>query len=476
MTTIELRFPAHRFHATPWGRHVNEGVPEWPPSPYRLLRALYDAWKRKHLSLPGSAVETIFQALAEEAPQYVLPRAVAAHTRSYLSSNTLDPNDKSLIFDGFVALDPNAACYIKWPDLMLTTEQRDILGQLLSSLNYLGRSESWVEARLFDADTPSAVLCTRLGGGEQSGEIVPVACVVAASQYNEKCPWMDALAYSTAEFLSDRRSAPPLMRPVPYLRPQGALVSHVAKHPRRSVASVNAVLLALDATVLPLVTATLEIAEQIRVRLMGIHKRITGDPTRMSAKFCGKAASGTPLTGHEHVFILPLGNSKGRIDRVLLYTRAASGFDSDELRAILGLRTLYQRNRDQPVRTVVTWKGTADDPQVRRSVTTVASTTPFVTPRHWRKGRGTSEEFLKEEVRRECHNHKLPEVAAVEFLRRTPGLFEWIEFRRNRKKDPPRAGYGFEIRFKEAVKVPFSLGYGCHFGLGQFDAEHHSGG
>ena len=25
MTTIEMRFPAHRFHATPWGRHVNEG-------------------------------------------------------------------------------------------------------------------------------------------------------------------------------------------------------------------------------------------------------------------------------------------------------------------------------------------------------------------------------------------------------------------------------------------------------------------
>ena len=37
--TIKLTFPGGRYHATPWGRHVNEGVPEWPPSPWRLLRA-----------------------------------------------------------------------------------------------------------------------------------------------------------------------------------------------------------------------------------------------------------------------------------------------------------------------------------------------------------------------------------------------------------------------------------------------------
>ena len=33
MTAVALRFLAGRFHATPWGHHVNEGVPEWPPSP-----------------------------------------------------------------------------------------------------------------------------------------------------------------------------------------------------------------------------------------------------------------------------------------------------------------------------------------------------------------------------------------------------------------------------------------------------------
>ena len=45
--SIAVAFPAGRFHATPWGHHVNEGLPEWPPSPWRLLRALIATWKRK---------------------------------------------------------------------------------------------------------------------------------------------------------------------------------------------------------------------------------------------------------------------------------------------------------------------------------------------------------------------------------------------------------------------------------------------
>lgn len=39
MPTVKLRFPGGRYHATPWGHHVNEGRIEWPPSPWRLLRA-----------------------------------------------------------------------------------------------------------------------------------------------------------------------------------------------------------------------------------------------------------------------------------------------------------------------------------------------------------------------------------------------------------------------------------------------------
>ncbi|MCX6942919.1 MAG: type I-U CRISPR-associated protein Csb2, partial [Verrucomicrobia bacterium] len=48
MIAIKIDFPAGRWHATAWGTHVNEGVTEWPPCPWRLCRALIAAWHWKH--------------------------------------------------------------------------------------------------------------------------------------------------------------------------------------------------------------------------------------------------------------------------------------------------------------------------------------------------------------------------------------------------------------------------------------------
>lgn len=467
MTTIELKFPANRFHATPWGRHVNEGVVEWPPSPYRLLRALFDAWKRKHADTPESEVEELLRAMAAEAPLYRLPEVTATHTRSYLHSNTLDPTEKSLIFDGFVTMVPEAPLYVTWPQLVLSEAQSALLNRLLGSLNYLGRSESWVAARLHAGPAGAGLPCEPMAGSEASGEMVPVACATPASEYSEKPRWLDAIACSTAQYQKERRSLPPAMRMVPYVRPEGAVRLRVPK-PQRGHAGTRAVLLELRSTVLPLATATIEVAEQVRVRLMGIHKRIVGDASKVSPLFSGKDRNGVPLKDHRHAFILPLANARGRIDRVLIFTRSAEGFGSEEIQAILRLTELYGRSTEDPIRVMATWRGDVDDARLRRPVHEVMSTTPFVTTRYWRKGRGTYEEFLEAEVRRECRNHELPEPIRVELLASSPGLFEWVEFRRNRKDDSPRPGCGFRLTFAEGVPAPFGLGYGCHFGLGQF--------
>jgi CRISPR-associated protein Csb2 len=262
------------------------------------------------------------------------------------------------------------------------------------------------------------------------------------------------------------------MRMVQYVRPAEALMTRVARERKGHSAGTQAVLLGLDAAVLPLVTATIEVAEQIRVRLMGIHKRLMmGDPQRVSPRFSGKDRAGNPLKNHQHAFILPLANGRGRIDRVLIYTRNGEGFDSQEVQAILQVRSLYGRASEDPIRVVATWRGKMEDAGVRPAAKVVRSVTPFALTRHWRKRRGSYEEFLIEEVRRECRNHGLREPLKVELLQKSAGLFEWVEFRRNRKDEAPRPGYGFLIEFDQPVPAPFSLGYGCHFGLGQFDAE-----
>ncbi|MBZ5586670.1 MAG: hypothetical protein LAQ30_31685, partial [Acidobacteriia bacterium] len=96
------------------------------------------------------------------------------------------------------------------------------------------------------------------------------------------------------------------------------MLTHVPRAAKKHATGVQAVLLGLDAPVLPLITGTVELAEQIRVRLMGIHKRLVGNPARVSRVFSGKDPAGLPLTDHKHLFILPLSSAKkeGRIDRL----------------------------------------------------------------------------------------------------------------------------------------------------------------
>ncbi|MDQ3151354.1 MAG: type I-U CRISPR-associated protein Cas5/Cas6, partial [Actinomycetota bacterium] len=55
-TTLVLTFPRGRYRATPWGRHVNEGAVELPPSPWRLLRALYATWRTRAPELAEGTV------------------------------------------------------------------------------------------------------------------------------------------------------------------------------------------------------------------------------------------------------------------------------------------------------------------------------------------------------------------------------------------------------------------------------------
>lgn len=459
MTTIELRFLANRYHGTAWGRHVNEGVAEWPPSPYRLLRAMYDTWKRKCNDLSAGEVEEIFGALATKPPSFSLPKAVAAHTRSYLNSNTEDPSDKSLIFDAFVSLATEAPCFVRW-DIALTTEQHRKLNYLLSSLNYLGRSESWVEARLVQSAT-GGFQCKPVLDADSAGEVTYVACPVAPSEYKAKQPWMDALAYSTASLLKDKLSGPPALRYVPYALPPDAVTTWLPQRRSEHNRCLSAAVLELHGKALPMVTDTVRVAERVRGRLMR-HFELSGLPVPTMVH--GKDDGGIPLKDHSHVFILPRANRLGRIDHVLIYTRKEGGFDESVANAIASVRNFVWI---EPIRAVSAWMGQADDHQIRPVARAVKSSTPFITVRHWRTGRGTELEFMDQELRRECKNHGLPNPSKVEYIPEFAGS----RFRRNREDEPSRKGLGFKMEFTDSLPTPFSLGYGCHFGLGQFEKD-----
>ncbi len=474
MLVVELEFPAGRYHATAWGRHVNEGEPEWPPAPYRLIRALYDVWKRKAAAWPAERVEPIFRALAAEPPRYFLPPASVSHTRSYLSKNERDPQQKTLIFDGFVVVGPRERVLIGWPAVDLPGTILDDLDTLLSQLNYLGRSESWVSARVTRGVNGVAWNCE--AAPADGGDTVGVACplsfeayvpvVIGKGKKARQVDWVEALAIDTDTIHKNGLSHPPAMRFVDYARDRHCF--RIARPaPAELATAITSVLYALESKVLPRVIETVEIAEQVRTRLMGIHKGMEGFEN-VSQRFSGRESSTQSLTGHRHAFYLPQDrDGDGRIDHILV--RCKDAFGASELRALDRLEELWQRGGRPDIRCVPVQWGvpTATGRRFR-------SRTPFVPPRHFKPGRQDFEQWLRDEIRRECAYHELPEPVSIGLsprLKASGREIRWAEFRRNRKDDPVRAGFGVEIVFGDEVEAPFALGYGCHFGLGQFDLD-----
>ncbi len=494
MHVLEIIFLAGRYHATPWGRNVNEGAVEWPPAPYRLARALADLCYRRHSDWAEDRLADVLNLLSSP-PRYSLPSATAAHTRSFLNSNKKDPTDKQKIFDAFVVVSREARLYIELRGASNSHAVKD-LQTLVGELGYLGRSESWVQARLLDSPGNIEFNCEPLEQLEQqadptTGERVTVACLRPESEYKtapatepkkrgkgkknaqkkadeDTLSWVRAICLSTGELNADGWSIPPAQKLVDYLRPADALDTRPPSPRRILGARFHQARFALHSKVLPRVTETVSFAERIRAKLMGIsRRRHGGDPAAVSPVFSGKDAAGRPAAGHKHAYFLPLDeDGDGRLDHLIVC--ATQPFDSGELAALDRLRSVWQSNGRPDVRLVLVALSADQRKTASRYWT---SATPFVTGRHHRRGRGPYNDWLRDEIIRECSYHGLPNPVAVHWTSNPPSrgrVVRWFDFQRSRKGRQPHSGVGCTLEFDRDVMGPFALGSCAHFGLGLF--------
>jgi CRISPR-associated protein Csb2 len=525
---VGIRFPPGRYHATPWGRHVNEGTPEWPPSPWRILRALVAAWKRTLPHLPQSDVEPILRALAE-APRFVLPPAATGHTRHFMPWFKKRMGDHTLIFDAFVALDPSAEIVILWPDAVLDDRHRTTLATILANLNFLGRAESWCEARLLDAADGARrqndVNCQPLGDAAPDGrEVVRVLCadhdqafqnefffVTARSGGGRKAigPGARSVEYDPdwhlcAEtlWLHDQKwSDPPGSRWVRYARSANcfeikASASRRASRPRPKPQVIR---FALDSSVLPLVTKTLPVAEATRRALMSLYGRLTeqNGVRGCSNVLSGKDANGTPCEGHAHAYYLPTDeDDDGRIDHLTIV--ATAGFGPGEMRAMDALREIHvagPEDASHPLRVLLLGFGRLDEfqPAPIRPSQVWLSATPYIATRY-AKTRGrhrvnlrsldARSGFLVADLRDQMRaaGPDLARIAAnvaIEPLM-DGGAFKiasrWrpLQFKRFRQKSADDGGLRLAGAFRlvfpdgERIRGPLAFGHSAHFGMGLF--------
>ena len=484
MLAIKFAFPANRYHATPWGRHVNEGAVEWPPSPWRITRAVISAWRRSLPDLSAERIEPVIAALVAEPPVYRLPPVAPTHTRHYMPFHEGRNERTTLVLDAFLSIAPGESVYAIWPNAALDRRQRDDLQDILGNMLYLGRSESWVEAALTDqSPKPNCYPAESdvLPGGDWEVERTLV-------------PRSDAgisdLTVATSELHRRRRIDPEGAYWRIYIRPAyDAAPAFTASGSRATDAGSQVVRFALGGSVLPPVADTLRWAELARKAALAQYGR--RNDGKASRNLSGKDGAGNPLTdNHRHAFYWPTDeNGDGRLDHLTIWTPA--GLDAAEVDAVTSIRQLVHKDGAQPViQLSYQGRGSALDfagvsPLFGQS-RQWRSLTPYVPP--WRvrlRGRksaqprivnGPAEQMRKEAVLRwpGCDGPVAVDdtdpMQAIAPMRsgRSSGIRP-VEFRRYRDGGvmggPPS---NLKVEYAQPVNGPIALGFGCHYGLGLF--------
>ncbi len=461
-TALEIRLLAGRFHANPWGHHVNEATLEWPPSPWRLIRALAAGVART----AGDMVSCrrLLEPLLE-APAYVLPAASAAHTRHYMPWEKKRGNiERVLVLDAFLVADEPIV--VVWD---ADVPDRDLLQAALQRVGYLGRSESWAELRLVDPPTEPNCRPATGAGVPADHEIVQLLAPDPA----QPDVALSSVLMSTEDFRAAGFDRPPGTRWVSYARPRVDIdplpaTSRVRRGNNQGKLP-TVVLYLVDSAAPPPLTEALAVTDLLRCSAMAWHGRLHDGEA--SPVLSGKDARGRPLEGHRHAFYLALDEDDDRrIDRLVVF--APAGFGRGERSALARIRTLDPGRGRPELHLHLVGIGAPEDFRSKafERAERWRSHTPFLLVRH-PKVRGSSERRVVDDpvsqVVLELERRGFPRPTDVRTVRGP--RFRWLEFRTFRRgtSGPPGA-WGFDLEFAEPVSGPVLLGRLAHFGLGLF--------
>lgn len=478
-TTLAFRFPLGRYHANPWDRAVNEGASEWPPSPWRILRALIATWHTRWPDLPAAEIEGLLDALGDP-PSYKTPPARTGHTRHYLpdlSHRKAEAGHTDLTLDPFLTLARDAELKVRW-DADLTEAQRATLAKLAELIPYLGRSESACHARLVGTDERDEDPDETWWRPDTEGGSVRTRLLAPRRPVSRT-----AMEATTGGVRRQRRTVPPGTRWVTYSTADPAPETTTPPPSRKRRPELrNAIRFAVIGAAPVRITHGVLVADQAH-RKAGrlLEKAHIPDDRRKEIMGTGGAAS-----DHRHAHWIPVGEpgeSAAYVRNLLLYV--PGGLEPAEIGATLDLGELsgklggddgYEVRGFPAVRLLFQAAGQIADvapelcarPRARRW----RSVTPYLPVRHRHPNRETREEFLAADVAFELRNRGLPAPASVTAAEPAAGRVN--QFRRYRMKEKlvrSRPGTGLVIELESPVEGPLLLGQLSHFGFGVFTPE-----
>jgi len=473
-TTVELTFLFGRYHGTPWGRNVNEGAVDWPPFPWRVLRALVATWKAKASELDDATVVSLLEKLTDP-PSYWVPPSSFAHTRHYMPdkdhlSSSTKGTDK--VLDAFAAFSRKHSLYISWPADLGPGERR-ALEVLVERTGYLGRAESTCVGSVLDdgAELPKDGWCEPIGQLPQD----------ASGQEYERFPAaakpldLESLTESTTAMRIKRRLVPRGAQWVWYktsCRPsQPGVVLRTGRRPspRRQTSPPTVVRWAFTSPAMPSLNAAVAMADILHQAALSRFCQLY--PGKASQQLSGLDPYGVPLSGHRHVHWLAFPSERGGRFIESLAAHAPGGLSAEEVTALCSLTQLAGYAYVEgfhPGRISVEVVGSAQQalPELAGPATSWVSVTPFAPPKHKRPNR-TVQQHAERHARRDLAVLGLPEPIVVELF--DPPSGSWLDFRRHRVRErlaAARPATGIRLTFSQPVSGPLLLGALRHFGLG----------
>ena len=483
---IRICFLNGAYHATPWGKHVNEGIPEWPPSSWRLIRAIIASWKNTCPDMSEDTVWPILQKLIQESPDYYLPDASISHTRHYMPTDT----KPTLIMNTFVVTGDKPLDVI-WKNVELEKNEMDILEKILKNIHYFGRAESWCTASI--QVKPNEPNCIKFDEENITKDVELVRVLVPnkdvkfrdfSEQFKDsKKNNIDSISVTTQQLQDNQFIDPPGGRWVYYVRPANCFEGKTNDLCTTSTSSkITLVRYAVTSNVRPKIKDTLRVGDLARTACMSRYGKKRDRDT--SKTFSGKDDHKKPLEGHKHAFYLPTYETQNKeIDHITIFAKCE--FNTEELEALFSLKRLYQYNL-MSMRLVFEGCGTIDnftEVPIFRKESVWVSATPMVLSRHIKyRGKGSDkhmvdgpiEQITNEIKHRYNSSYKIKDIQIDETptnIQNTDikpfNFFRW----RNHGRVGNDKTYKVRLEFEEPVRGPITLGYGSHFGLGMFVPE-----
>lgn len=511
---VQVTLPSGRYHAHPWGQAQHAmGGPEWPPSPWRLLRAIA-AWWFDATEPPCSAEDRngILNALGRAgAPRIWVPKAsfneipfyqpVTKEVQRNVGGKKVglrEINSRVLHYDHFAVL---AAPDIYFAfDTDLTEDQRAALSHLLSRARYFGRAESRASVRLAEPgqQKPDDYFEATPSGHARGAPMVRRNVLVTTPEFNAPDLWRvrepsrakgkagprsgasagdtEAPQHFVEALISAKKPVPDGTRWLEYELPRSAVVQQLPKRriSRASSPDVPAaeIHFRLFRRVPIPVLQTVLLARDFRDQAVRRYSHATG---RDSVLLSGREEDGSIARGHRHAYYLPrpTRSSAGFLEQLVVVIPGGElGVDQEVLDAMLGITRLLRRD-PYPVLVV--------PEEVRAAPTTSSSATwrsltPFLPPLQHRPRRDRTDPVqqmlraVEESVERTPDQMSLMDRQVVPVLghRYGPPESDASANAPPRSQIRRRAGFAFQIEFSEPAQMPTAIGADAHFGLGQF--------